>query len=129
MSKPVILQMGPYPPWEEAALSELYDIRRYYEAGDKAAFLAEAGPRVRGIATRGDLGADRSVIEACPNLDGMATAGDGRELVAEVEDVALELPDLLIRIRESGGRIRDLDVHPPSLHSVFIHLTGRELRE
>jgi ABC-2 type transport system ATP-binding protein len=79
------------------------------------------------------VGANRRVVftlaEACPNLDDMTTGGDGRELVAEVEDVALELPDLLIRIRESGGRVRDLDVHPPSLHSVFIHLTGRELRE
>ena len=79
------------------------------------------------------IGANRRVVftlaEACPGLDGMTTDDDGRELVAEVEDVALELPDLLIRIRESGGRMRDLDVHPPSLHSVFIHLTGRELRE
>ena len=41
----------------------------------------------------------------------------------------LELPGLLTRIRESGGQVSDLDVHPPSLHSVFIHLTGRELRE
>ena len=79
------------------------------------------------------VGTNRRVVftlaEACPDLDDMTTADDRRELVAEVEDVALELPDLLIRIRESGGRIRDLDVHPPSLHSVFIHLTGRELRE
>jgi ABC-2 type transport system ATP-binding protein len=59
----------------------------------------------------------------------MTTDGDRRELVAEVEDVALELPDLLIRIRESGSEVLDLEVHPPSLHSVFIHLTGRELRE
>jgi ABC-2 type transport system ATP-binding protein len=79
------------------------------------------------------VGAKRKVVfklaEACPKLDGMTTDGDRRELVAEVEDVALELPDLLIRIRESGGRVCDLEVHAPSLHSVFIHLTGRELRE
>ena len=31
--------------------------------------------------------------------------------------------------RERWSESRDLDVHPPSLHSVFIHLTGRELRE
>jgi ABC-2 type transport system ATP-binding protein len=79
------------------------------------------------------VGGKRKVIfklaEAIPHLDSMTSDGDRRELVAEVEDVALELPDLLIRIRESGGRVRDLEVHPPSLHSVFIHLTGRELRE
>jgi ABC-2 type transport system ATP-binding protein len=79
------------------------------------------------------VGANRRVTfklaEACRSLDGMTTDGDRCELVAEVEDVALELPDLLIQIRESGGKVLDLEVHPPSLHSVFIHLTGRELRE
>jgi len=79
------------------------------------------------------VGTNRRVIfelaEVCPKLDGMTTDDDPRKLVAEVEDVALELPGLLTRIRESGGQICDLDVHPPSLHSVFIHLTGRELRE
>ena len=51
------------------------------------------------------------------------------ELVAEVGDVALELPELLGRIREARGQVSDLEVRAPSLHAVFIHLTGRELRE
>ena len=79
------------------------------------------------------VGANRRVVftlaEACPELGGFTTSDDGLELATEVEDVALDLPELLARIRESGGRVCDLDVHPPSLHSVFIHLTGRELRE
>jgi ABC-2 type transport system ATP-binding protein len=79
------------------------------------------------------VGANRRVVftltEPCSPLDGMTAAAGGCELIAEVDDVALELPDLLIHIRENGGTVCDLDVHPPSLHSVFIHLTGRELRE
>jgi len=79
------------------------------------------------------VGANRRVVftlaETCPELAGFAINDDRRELIAEVEDVAAELPGLLNRIRENGGQISDLDVHPPSLHSVFIHLTGRELRE
>ncbi len=79
------------------------------------------------------VGADRRVVftlaEDCPDLIGFSISDDRRQLVAEVEDVSLELPGLLTRIREGGGRVSDLDVHPPSLHSVFIHLTGRELRE
>ena len=79
------------------------------------------------------VGANRRVVftlaEACPELGGFTTSDDGLEFATEVEDVALDLPELLTRIRESGGRVCDLDVHPPSLHSVFIHLTGRELRE
>ena len=29
----------------------------------------------------------------------------------------------------AGGQVSDVEVRAPSLHSVFIHLTGRELRE
>jgi ABC-2 type transport system ATP-binding protein len=61
--------------------------------------------------------------------EGFQTNGDPRELVAEVGDVALELPTLLSRIREAGGQVSDVEVRAPSLHSVFIYLTGRELRE
>lgn len=79
------------------------------------------------------VGVNRRVIftlaETCPELAGFTINDDGRELIAEVEDVAAELPGLLMRIRENGGQVLDIDVHPPSLHSVFIHLTGRELRE
>jgi ABC-2 type transport system ATP-binding protein len=64
-----------------------------------------------------------------PMVEGVKVSDDRRELVAEVGDVALELPGLLSRIHEAGGRVSDLEVHSPSLHSVFIHLTGRELRE
>jgi len=63
-----------------------------------------------------------------PGLHGFKTTGD-RELVAEVADVALELPKLIARIHESGGQVHDIEIKAPSLHSVFIHLTGRELRE
>ena len=55
--------------------------------------------------------------------------GDGRRLVAEVSDVALELPALLERIRDAGRTVTDVEVKAPSLHAVFLHLTGRELRE
>ncbi|MEE4270362.1 MAG: ABC transporter ATP-binding protein [Thermoanaerobaculales bacterium] len=81
----------------------------------------------------GTIGTKRRVVftlaGACPEPTGCTTGDKPHELVAEVDDVALELPGLLTRIRESGGQVADLDVHPPSLHSVFIHLTGRELRE
>jgi ABC-2 type transport system ATP-binding protein len=52
-----------------------------------------------------------------------------REATVVLNDVALELPDLLTRIRQSGRRVVDIHADPPSLQSVFIHLTGHELRE
>ena len=66
MSKPEILQVGPYPAWDEGPLSEAFVVHRYFEAPDKAAFLARHGDGVRGIATRGELGADAAMIAALP---------------------------------------------------------------
>jgi ABC-2 type transport system ATP-binding protein len=81
----------------------------------------------------GTVGVNRRVCfrlgAPLPGLDGFEEGGDPRELVARVADVALELPGLLARIREAGGEIGDVEVRAPSLHAVFIHLTGRELRE
>jgi ABC-2 type transport system ATP-binding protein len=69
------------------------------------------------------------LAEAGSNIDGMLVSDDGLELIAEVEDIAIELPQQLARIRAAGLRVTHVEVHSPSLHSVFIHLTGRELRE
>ena len=61
--------------------------------------------------------------------NGSAVDGDGRILKARMQDVASELPPLLDGIRTAGRTVDDVDVRGPSLQSVFIHLTGRELRE
>lgn len=81
MSKPEILQMGPYPEWDQAPLDAVFTMHRYFEAADKAAFLAEFGPRVRGIATRGELGASAEIIAACPNLEVISVYGVGYDAV------------------------------------------------
>jgi ABC-2 type transport system ATP-binding protein len=54
---------------------------------------------------------------------------DPRLLRARMRDVALELPPLLEQVRQAGRAVDDVEVRGPSLQSVFIHLTGRELRE
>jgi ABC-2 type transport system ATP-binding protein len=54
---------------------------------------------------------------------------DSRVLRARMRDVAIELPPLLDRVRQAGRSVDDVEVRGPSLQSVFIHLTGRELRE
>jgi linearmycin/streptolysin S transport system ATP-binding protein len=50
-------------------------------------------------------------------------------LRARVSDVARDLPALLAAVSAGGREVQDVDVRGPSLQSVFIHLTGRELRE
>ena len=54
---------------------------------------------------------------------------DPRTLRAKVSDVARELPPLLAAVSAQGREVEDVEVRGPSLQSVFIHLTGRELRE
>ncbi|KAJ54608.1 2-hydroxyacid dehydrogenase [Actibacterium mucosum KCTC 23349] len=76
-----ILQVGPYPEWDQVPLDQAFTMHRYFEAEDKAAFMAEIGPKVRGIATRGELGADRAMIEACPNLEVISVYGVGFDAV------------------------------------------------
>lgn len=81
MTKPDILQMGPYPDWDQVPLEKSFHMHRYFEAADKAAFLADVGPKIRGIATRGELGANASVIAACPNLEVISVYGVGFDAV------------------------------------------------
>ena len=81
MSRPAILQVGSYPEWDQVLLDEAFEMHRYFESEDKAAFLAEVGPDIVGIATRGELGADRAMIEACPNLKIIAVYGVGYDAV------------------------------------------------
>lgn len=81
MAKPEILQIGPYPDWDQQPLEEAFAVHRYFEAADKDRFLAEVGPQVRGIATRGELGASAAMIVACPRLEVVSVYGVGFDAV------------------------------------------------
>ena len=62
-------------------------------------------------------------------LDGVAADAQGRTVRLQASDVAAELPPLLERVRGAGCRVEDVGVQSPTLQLVFLHLTGRELRE
>jgi len=62
-------------------------------------------------------------------LAGSGFTIEGAVLTASVSDVGQELPDLLQNIKSAGGHITDVNIESPMLQSVFLHLTGRELRE
>ncbi|MEM9589497.1 MAG: ABC transporter ATP-binding protein [Planctomycetota bacterium] len=50
-------------------------------------------------------------------------------LTSRIADVASELPLLMQSVRGAGYQIDDVDVQSPSLHHVFLHLTGNALRD
>ena len=64
-----------------------------------------------------------------PTLRVEVDPADARQVRARMTDVAADLPPLLEGIRAAGGAVEDVEVRGPSLQAVFIHLTGRELRE
>ena len=81
MTKPQVLQLGPYPDWDQGPLNQAFEIHRYFDATDKTAFMAQIGPRIQAIATKGELGAQAGMIAACPNLKIIAVYGVGYDAV------------------------------------------------
>jgi ABC-2 type transport system ATP-binding protein len=60
--------------------------------------------------------------------EGFEVLEDGR-LERRVERITHELQPLLRGLGERGFEVADLEIEAPSLQAVFLHLTGRELRE
>ncbi|MEP5729716.1 MAG: 2-hydroxyacid dehydrogenase [Sulfitobacter sp.] len=81
MSKPIVLQLGPYPEWDQEPLDQVFDMRKLFEAADQGDVLRECGQDVKAIATRGEIGASRALIEACPNLEVISVYGVGYDAV------------------------------------------------
>ena len=102
MNKVNILQVGPYPDWDVEALSQNFILHHYYAAEDKSAFIAECAHSVRGVATRGDLGLSRELMETLPNLEIIAVYGVGYDAVdldaARVRNIRVaNTPDVLTK--------------------------------
>jgi lactate dehydrogenase-like 2-hydroxyacid dehydrogenase len=81
VSKPEVLQIGPYPAWDQEPLDAAFTMHRLFDAADTAAFLKDHGANVRAIATRGELGASAELIEACPRLEIISVYGVGYDAV------------------------------------------------
>ena len=91
-----------------------------------AGTLNELVEQTVGAQRRVTLALDRAPSRALP---GFETGAASTALVTQVRDVAAELPALLAVVQEAGCKVLDVEVRSPSLHAVFIHLTGRDLRE
>ena len=102
MKKVEILQIGSYPVWDEEQLNSLFEVHRFFEAGDKRAFVERYCGSVRGIATRGEVELDRTLIESLPSLEIIAVYGvgyDGVDVTAAKERGirVTNTPDVLSR--------------------------------
>ena len=85
------------------------------------------------------LGADQIVeIEADGELDGASlgrlpgvrsVSPRPRGFMLAVGDIGSALPALLAEVEARGARLESLRTHQAALEDVFVHLTGRELRD
>lgn len=81
MPKPIILQAGPYPDWDQGPLDAAFDCKRLFDVPDPKAVIDQFGAQVRGIATRGEIGANADLINACPSLEVISVYGVGYDAV------------------------------------------------
>ena len=105
----------------------IIDHGRVIASGTLAELVDRTVGRHRLVTLRVDAPLPARDVSLNPALD--TDSADPRIVRARMSDVALELPPLLDRIRSAGRAVEDVDVRGPSLQAVFIHLTGRELRE
>lgn len=75
--KPTILQIAPMMAHVEAALNAAYDVRRLWEAPDRAALIADIAGTLRGVATDGHHGCPADVFDACKGIEIVASYGVG----------------------------------------------------
>ncbi len=54
---------------------------------------------------------------------------DDSTLLLQVEDADTVLAEIVVFVSRTGAHIRQLDIQEPNLEGVFLHLTGRALRD
>jgi ABC-type multidrug transport system ATPase subunit len=74
-----------------------------------------------------DPAAARRALDAAGGVD--VVSADERVLRLAVEGASRRLPAILSAVASTGGELQETSRSQPSLESLFIKLTGRELRE
>ena len=75
----------------------------------------------------GDLGGAAEAVRAIDGVSEASTSDHHLHILAE--DASSILPQLLTCVTASGGTISGVDVVEPNLEAVFLHLTGKALRD
>lgn len=82
MSRTDILMTAPMMPIVIDALDRAFTLHRLWEQNDKEAFLKEAGPRIRGVATSTLFGrVDATLLDRLPNVEIVSSFGVGYDNV------------------------------------------------
>ncbi|HJR96866.1 MAG TPA: ABC transporter ATP-binding protein [Actinomycetota bacterium] len=79
------------------------------------------------IEARGDLMAAATAVAAVPGVDEAVPRDGGIDVLAR--DVRASLADVVRAVDGSGTGIVSMEVDEPNLEAVFLHLTGKALRD
>lgn len=79
------------------------------------------------IAGSGDLAGAAEAVRAIEGVTKASHLDHGLEILAS--DASSILPDLLSCVTSKGGNITGVEVIEPNLEAVFLHLTGKALRD
>jgi ABC-2 type transport system ATP-binding protein len=79
------------------------------------------------LAATGDLTGAAQALAALDCVRKSSVTDDGIDLV--VADARTSLPDILTTASASGAAVKSIEVTEPDLEAVFLHLTGRALRD
>lgn len=78
----------------------------------------------------GEGGDSEAAAEALQSLETVFHAGAvNGEVVLTVPEATEALPAVISKAAEKGFHIRSIDIEEPNLEAVFLHLTGRALRD
>ena len=96
--------------------------------GTRRELVAMIGEKDRvTIRAGGDLTA---AAESVREVAGVSEASSSdHQLHILTDDASSILPELLVRVTDSGGAIAGVEVLEPNLEAVFLHLTGKALRD
>ncbi len=81
MTQPEILVLGPQLPSLIEALERDYKTHKLWQIENPASFLAAKGPQIKGLVTSFINGADKSLLDALPHLEIIASYGVGLDRV------------------------------------------------
>jgi ABC-2 type transport system ATP-binding protein len=112
----------------------IVDHGRIVAQGTRRELVTTLGERDRiRLGLHGDLHASAAAAAQVPGVAGADVdrdeASSEGSVVCLVDDAAASLPALLAAVTAAGSQVTSVDVRQPDLEDVFLHLTGRALRD
>ena len=79
------------------------------------------------LALAGDVESASAACRALPSVHDVSTKAEHVQLV--VDEARRTLPAILEAVSDAGAAVRSVEVTEPDLEAVFLHLTGKALRD